>query len=42
MGLIGTHERLLACIGINFRRSRYRFASAKAVNNLAVFFASPR
>jgi hypothetical protein len=42
VGLLGPHERHLACSGINFRRNRYKFASAKAVNNRAVFFARPR
>jgi len=41
-GLIGSHERHLAWSGIKLRRRRYRFPSANAVNNCAVFFARPR
>lgn len=36
------HKRHGSRGGSNRRLSRYKFASAKAVNSRAVFFASPR
>lgn len=39
---LGSHQRHHGYVTTSRRLSRYRFASAKAVNSRAVFLASPR